>query len=436
MKNLQTIEQLRKSILVFSVLSIFIVGTIVAIAAIYPLFNQLKNDEASNLLFAAKNRRMAIEQFLGRLEQTTWQITSRTKAREKLEQYNRGEVSLQQLVEFSEPILEDALNLSKEAVGCLRFDKNGKPVVQAGLPLPESFRVLPREKETGVRLEGPVSLADELYVVVGAPIFDREKVQVGTDLVMFQLDELRIIVLYYTGLGETGETILGMVADKARVRLFFPLRKQAENPVDNFDIESPLGRAMEQASLLDRDEYRLFTPPFDRSQVFACGAIPHLHNWAIVVRMNAKELYAPINRQVVIIVLVIFALLLLGALGTVLLLKPLAGKIIIHSEELESFNQQLVQEAEARRRLQEELSRNYHDMQASALQLKQSRNMLQLILESIPVRVFWKDRDSRYLGCNTLFARDAGLNRPEELLGQDDFAMGWREQAGLYQADD
>ena len=62
--------------------------------------------------------------------------------------------------------------------------------------------------------------------------------------------------------------------------------------------------------------------------------------------------------------------------------------------------------------------------------------MLQLIIESIPVRVFWKDRDLRYMGCNTLFARDAGFSHPEQLLGQDDFAMGWREQAELYRTDD
>jgi PAS domain S-box-containing protein len=62
--------------------------------------------------------------------------------------------------------------------------------------------------------------------------------------------------------------------------------------------------------------------------------------------------------------------------------------------------------------------------------------MLQLVLDTIPVRVFWKDREGRYLGCNTLFARDAGLERPEQLLGKDDFAMGWRDQAELYRADD
>ena len=84
---------------------------------------------------------------------------------------------------------------------------------------------------------------------------------------------------------------------------------------------------------------------------------------------------------------------------------------------------------------EEELGRII-ELQETAQRLEQSRNMLQLIIESIPVRVFWKDADLRYLGCNTLFARDAGLDHPEQLLGQDDFAMGWREQAELYRMDD
>ena len=89
-----------------------------------------------------------------------------------------------------------------------------------------------------------------------------------------------------------------------------------------------------------------------------------------------------------------------------------------------------------RKRAEEALSQNLLELQETVKKLEQSRNMLQLIIESIPVRVFWKDRDLRYLGCNTLFARDAGLNNPRQLLGKDDFAMGWRDQADLYRADD
>ena len=68
--------------------------------------------------------------------------------------------------------------------------------------------------------------------------------------------------------------------------------------------------------------------------------------------------------------------------------------------------------------------------------LREREAMLRNVLETIPVRVFWKDRAGRYLGCNTAFARDAGYNTPEELLNSDDFQMGWREQAELYRTDD
>jgi PAS domain S-box-containing protein len=68
--------------------------------------------------------------------------------------------------------------------------------------------------------------------------------------------------------------------------------------------------------------------------------------------------------------------------------------------------------------------------------LRESRDLLGSIVENAPIRVFWKDLELRYLGCNSLFARDAGMSRPDELVGKDDFQMGWRKQAERYRADD
>jgi len=50
--------------------------------------------------------------------------------------------------------------------------------------------------------------------------------------------------------------------------------------------------------------------------------------------------------------------------------------------------------------------------------------------------VFWKDRDLVYLGCNAMFASDAGVASPRDVIGKDDYAMGWVDQADLYRADD
>lgn len=68
--------------------------------------------------------------------------------------------------------------------------------------------------------------------------------------------------------------------------------------------------------------------------------------------------------------------------------------------------------------------------------LEASQKLLRTVLDTIPIRVFWKDKDLRYLGCNINFAEDAGLGSPDELTGKDDFQMSWRDSAELYRNDD
>jgi PAS domain S-box-containing protein len=65
-----------------------------------------------------------------------------------------------------------------------------------------------------------------------------------------------------------------------------------------------------------------------------------------------------------------------------------------------------------------------------------SQQMLQLVLDNIPQRVFWKDRNYVYLGCNKSFLKDAGLTSMEEIIGKDDFQLSWKKTASLYRADD
>ena len=71
-----------------------------------------------------------------------------------------------------------------------------------------------------------------------------------------------------------------------------------------------------------------------------------------------------------------------------------------------------------------------------ATRLAQAHGLLRDVVDTAPIRVFWKDREGRYLGCNPPFARDAGKQSPEELIGLDDCTMGWAPQAELYRADD
>jgi PAS domain S-box-containing protein len=69
-------------------------------------------------------------------------------------------------------------------------------------------------------------------------------------------------------------------------------------------------------------------------------------------------------------------------------------------------------------------------------ELYQSRLMLQSILDNIPQRVFWKDRNLTFLGCNRNFAHDAGFHDPADIVGKTDFDLPGKASAESYRTDD
>ena len=66
--------------------------------------------------------------------------------------------------------------------------------------------------------------------------------------------------------------------------------------------------------------------------------------------------------------------------------------------------------------------------------MESSRRMLQIVLDTIPQGVFWKDRRSQYLGCNRIVAHAFGLERPEQIIGMDDSELPGltKEQAAFF----
>jgi|GEM_PF-2553091 len=82
------------------------------------------------------------------------------------------------------------------------------------------------------------------------------------------------------------------------------------------------------------------------------------------------------------------------------------------------------------------LNKDITELKCANEELISSHNLLKNVVENAPVRIFWKDTELRYLGCNTAFAHDAGMSYPENVVGKDDSHMAWREQAELYRADD
>ncbi|GAB4532612.1 MAG: hypothetical protein Tsb0014_17180 [Pleurocapsa sp.] len=77
-------------------------------------------------------------------------------------------------------------------------------------------------------------------------------------------------------------------------------------------------------------------------------------------------------------------------------------------QRLQRINEELEQRVEERTR-----------------KLEESQQLLQLVMDTIPQYIFWKDEESVYLGCNSKFAQLAELESPEEICGKTDYDLPW-----------
>lgn len=113
--------------------------------------------------------------------------------------------------------------------------------------------------------------------------------------------------------------------------------------------------------------------------------------------------------------------------------KKAEEELARHKDQLE---EQIREHSERHSQTHELLKQQKEDRNQAEKALQESRQMLRMVLDTIPVRVFWKDLDLKYLGCNRQFARDAGMTSTEEVIGKNDSQMYWAPYAEQYQAID
>ncbi len=84
------------------------------------------------------------------------------------------------------------------------------------------------------------------------------------------------------------------------------------------------------------------------------------------------------------------------------------------------------------------MERNTPEQRRAAEAATSSERMLRLVIDNIPQGVFWKDRESRYLGCNEVVAQAWGLDSPEAIVGLTDYELPGlsQEQADYFIACD
>ena len=122
----------------------------------------------------------------------------------------------------------------------------------------------------------------------------------------------------------------------------------------------------------------------------------------------------------------------LSALG-----KQGGGCFTHHDLELLTMFANQVSVAVENARLFRDVTREIEERKEAESELSRNRNLLRQVLDAMPQSVFWKDRDGVYQGCNSVFAKAAGLGDPGRVAGLTDFDLPWpRAEAEAYRRDD
>ena len=324
--NPESFTKLRRSIVMGGAIAVLVTGLAVTLVALGPFYSTLARLQETHLLSIVTSRSAAIEEYLFRLKEVARQITSRTRAREKLEELNRGEATLLEFQSYVGPILTDALMGAEHVEGITRCDVNGNAVLEVGIQIPQSFWLGTKGDGGSPRVVGPVNIRTRPSLLIRTPIVNRTGEQVGTDLVLFSAERLLQIVRNETGLGKhAGILFFDRAADESNPGVF-GTRDGSPPAAEKIDFASELTKVMD-------------TEPAgfaQRNGMFAAFATVASTRWALVLFLPVDVVYAPSRLQIGWVLAVVALLLAAGTYGVTILLRPLSGRVMLRAEELET----------------------------------------------------------------------------------------------------
>jgi diguanylate cyclase (GGDEF)-like protein/PAS domain S-box-containing protein len=325
-------DRLQRRILAFAMLGILLTGLVVGLATGVPLYLQGRSHSEEALHSQMHGQVQTIRQYFTKLTEVAMQLTSRSVIRDRLEQYNRGEMSREALVAFSAPRLQDALGQSADVIGLVRLDAVGQAAVTLGLvPPPEHWPLLPATATQPV-MRGPLLLDGAPRLLIAAPIINRQGIRVGTDVVVFQLDGLLLLLSDQAAFGMKVRQYLGNLPQQ----LLLATTAQG----GELKVLRPEGDVL-QALQLAVSERHGFLQAEDGGRILFYEPVQRSDGWGLTVSVRADELYLPVQQQLLLPALTILLMVFSGVVITARLIRPLGSEVVNTSRALAESEERL-----------------------------------------------------------------------------------------------
>ncbi len=362
-------KQLKYSLFIYLASALLAVTVLFSFIVYFILFDQLKDAEEHKLYHAAEMESIAVSQWAMRAKDLSLQITSRTRIRQELERYNRGEISLASLTEFTKPKLDDAMHIGREITGIARLDDDDRIVSLSGDASVffsyDSYAAA--YAADSVELYPPVNINGRDIVIASAPIFSSDKKREGTDLVFIDTYELKKIVSPPTAENRI-DIYLAMFSGSSKVIL-----GKIRNADEYNSIRGRYSGILEKAAAGENGI------TYEGKEVVVYFPVKK-SGWGIAAVSNRTALYAPLYRKLLIAGVLFTAVFVVTLSGFSVLMKPFAGRILMHSSELEDRirekTESLENEISERKKSEHEKEAVIKDLEAAAGRIRKLQGLL------------------------------------------------------------
>ena len=277
----------------------------------------LRKTVDSHLNSVAVSRRDMVHAQVAQLLQHAELNTDRGELRGFLYELATGETASKGNRQGSQETLDRMIR--KPVIGASLADANGRVVLSTSTTMVGRDVTSYQSFQAGVKATyfGMPQWDKGRYVaMIAAPVRARSEPHnvYGVLLVMNDVSELEKALRDTTGLGETGDVILGL-RDKQQIRFLFPPRNSPKISAVTAESAPVLKEATEgHAGLLKTTDYR-------GVPVVAAGEPIGYGGWGLMVKMDAKEAYLPIVRVVQLEVLAGLVVMAMGLVAAYFLAR-------------------------------------------------------------------------------------------------------------------
>lgn len=399
-------NKLHKYLRLRIIAGLIITSSLIGSATIFLLYSSQTKQLETELSLEIELQTIALESELSRLQNITTQITSRTYIREKLEKYLQEEIELEALINLSRPILADAMQKTDDVVGINRLDNDGNPLIQVGDPIPNTL--WPKKFLTNtVQLGKPQTSDERQLLVLSAPIFNRQGIKVGIDIVAFDSKRINEIIQRFTQRRQPPGNIL--IATSAPDNLVY---FSDSDKVHDTNITHLIHKEVNNA--LQSNDNRLHF--INNSQEIIVIAHQEIENsdWVYIFFDTTDNLYSSAKLHAMLVAIAIIILTLVGILLTLRLVRPLPGQISVESDTMRQL---------------------LHEHKELLNQAQDSKARLQSILDNTTLVIHLKDLDGKYLLVNKRFENLFHLTQ-QEIIGKTDHEIFPKDIADKFRAND